>query len=133
MTNMVLDEYGIENLGPGDTLVCNDAFRGGIHFGDLNFFRVIHDEHGKPAFVVSDAAHVFDIGGPVAGGFNTAATSMYEEGLRLSPMLITSSDEPVRSVDQPAAGEHAQPAAHDRRRPCAARHAEGRRGAGARS
>ena len=43
MTNMVLDEYGIENLGPGDTLVCNDAFRGGIHFGDLNFFRVIHD------------------------------------------------------------------------------------------
>ena len=74
MTNMVLDEYGIENIGPGDTLVCNDAFRGGIHFGDLNFFRVIHDEDGKPAFVVSDAAHVFDIGGPVAGGFNNTAT-----------------------------------------------------------
>ena len=46
MTNMVLDEYGIENLGPGDTLVCNDAYRGGIHFGDLNFFRVIHDWTG---------------------------------------------------------------------------------------
>jgi N-methylhydantoinase B len=98
MTNMVLDEYGIENMGPGDTLVCNDAFRGGIHFGDLNFFRVIHDEHGKPAFVLSDAAHVFDIGGPVPGGFNTAATSMYEEGLRLGPMLITSGDRPVRPI-----------------------------------
>jgi N-methylhydantoinase B len=98
MTNMVLDEYGIENLGPGDTLVCNDAFRGGIHFGDLNFFRVIHDEHGKPAFVVSDAAHVFDVGGPVPGGFNTSATTMYEEGLRLSPSLITSADKPVRSM-----------------------------------
>lgn len=98
MTNMVLDEYGLENLGPGDTLVCNDAYRGGIHFGDLNFFRVIHDEDGKPAFVVSDAAHVFDIGGPVAGGFNTSALSMYEEGLRISPTLITSADKPVRSV-----------------------------------
>jgi N-methylhydantoinase B len=98
MTNMVLDEYGIENLGPGDTLVCNDAFRGGIHFGDLNFFRVIHDEHGKPAFIVSDAAHVFDVGGPVPGGFNTGATTMYEEGLRLSPALITSGDQPVRSM-----------------------------------
>jgi len=98
MTNMVLDEYGIENLGPGDTLVCNDEWRGGIHFGDLNFFRVIHDEHGKPAFVVSDAAHVFDVGGPVPGGFNTSATTMYEEGLRLSPSLITSGDKPVRSM-----------------------------------
>jgi N-methylhydantoinase B len=98
MTNMVLDEYGIENLGPGDTLVCNDAFRGGIHFGDLNFFRVIHDEDGKPAFVVSDAAHVFDIGGPVAGGFNNTASTMYEEGLRLPPTLITASDRPVRST-----------------------------------
>jgi N-methylhydantoinase B len=98
MTNMVLDEYGIENMGPGDTVICNDEWRGGIHFGDLNLFRVIHDAEGKPAFVVSDAAHVFDIGGPVAGGFNTAATSMYEEGLRISPTLITSRDQPVRSM-----------------------------------
>jgi N-methylhydantoinase B len=98
MTNMVLDEYGIENLGPGDTLICNDEWRGGIHFGDLNLFRVVHDEEGRPAFVVSDAAHVFDIGGPVAGGFNTAATTMYEEGLRISPTLITSEDRPVRSM-----------------------------------
>jgi N-methylhydantoinase B len=98
MTNMVLDEYGIENMGPGDTLVCNDAFRGGIHFGDLNFFRVIHDEDGRPAFVVSDAAHVFDIGGPVGGGFNNTATSIYEEGLRIPPMLLMSGDMPVRST-----------------------------------
>ena len=98
MTNMVLDEYGLDNLGPGDTLVCNDAFRGGIHFGDLNFFRVIFDEDGNPAFLLSDAAHVFDIGGPVAGGFNNSARSIYEEGLRLSPMLIMSGGVPVRST-----------------------------------
>jgi N-methylhydantoinase B len=98
MTNMVLDEYGLENLGPGDTLVCNDAFRGGIHFGDLNFFRVLFDDKGEPAFVLTNAAHVFDIGGPVAGGFNNGARNIYEEGLRISPTLIMSGGKPVRSM-----------------------------------
>jgi N-methylhydantoinase B len=96
MTNMVLDEYGVENLGPGDTLVCNDPWRGGIHFGDLNFFRVLFDEAGKPAFVLSDAAHVYDVGGPTPGGFNMGAQSMYEEGLRIPPMLIVSGGVLVR-------------------------------------
>ena len=32
------------------------------------------------------------------GGFNTHAQSIYEEGLRLSPTLITSGDQPVRST-----------------------------------
>jgi N-methylhydantoinase B len=98
MANMVLDEYGLENLGPGDTLVCNDAFRGGIHFGDLNFFRVLFDDDGRPAFVLSDAAHVYDIGGPTPGGFNLSARSMYEEGLRLPPMLIVSGGVTVRTT-----------------------------------
>jgi N-methylhydantoinase B len=96
MANMVLDEYGLENLGPGDTLVCNDAFRGGIHFGDLNFFRVLFGDDGRPAFVLSDAAHVYDIGGPTPGGFNMTATSMYEEGLRIPPTLIVSGGVMVR-------------------------------------
>ncbi|MCW2761623.1 MAG: hyuB1 [Marmoricola sp.] len=98
MTNLVLGEYGVGNLGPGDTLLCNDSFRGGIHNADLNLFRVVHDEHGKPAFVITDAAHVFDVGGPSAGGFNLQAENMFEEGLRIPPTLLTSGDVPVRSA-----------------------------------
>ena len=98
MTNIVLGEYGVDNLGPGDVLLCNDSFRGGIHNADLNLFRVLHDEDGKPAFVITDAAHVFDIGGPSAGGFNLQAESMFEEGLRIPPTLLTSGDVPVRST-----------------------------------
>jgi N-methylhydantoinase B len=96
MANMILDEYGLENLGPGDTLVCNDPWRGGVHYGDLNFFRVLFDETGKPAFVLSDAAHVYDIGGPTPGGFNMGAQTMYEEGIRIPPMLIVSGGVMVR-------------------------------------
>jgi N-methylhydantoinase B len=97
MTNMVLDEWGIENLGPGDTLVCNDPWRGSIHYPDVNLFRPVFVE-GELAFVLTDASHLVDIGGPVAGGFNNAATTMFEEGVRIPPILITSGDVPVRST-----------------------------------
>jgi N-methylhydantoinase B len=97
LVNMVLDEWGIENLGPGDTIVCNDSWRGSIHFSDLNLIRPVFVD-GELAFILSDAAHIVDIGGPVPGGFNSTATTMYEEGLRIPPMLITSGDVPVRST-----------------------------------
>ncbi|MDT7726557.1 MAG: N-methylhydantoinase [Actinomycetota bacterium] len=97
MTNMVLDEWGYENLGPGDTLFCNDPWRGSIHFPDVNLFRPVFWKD-ELAFVLTDATHITDIGGPVAGGFNARATTFFEEGLRVPPTLITSGGKPVRST-----------------------------------
>jgi N-methylhydantoinase B len=97
MTNFVLDEWGMENLGPGDTIVCNDPWRGAIHLPDVNLLRPVFWE-GEPLFVLSDATHIVDIGGPVPGGFNNAAEDFFAEGLRIPPMLITSGDVPVRST-----------------------------------
>ncbi|MQA78600.1 MAG: hydantoinase B/oxoprolinase family protein [Streptosporangiales bacterium] len=97
MTNMVLDEWGYQNLGPGDTLFCNDPWRGSIHFLDVNLFRPVFWKD-EIAFVLTDATHITDIGGPVAGGFNAGATTHFEEGLRVPPTLITSAGKPVRST-----------------------------------
>lgn len=97
MVNLVIDEWGLDNLGPGDTIICNDTWRGAIHFPDVNLFRPIFWE-GEPLFILSDASHIVDIGGPVPGGFNNQARTYYEEGLRIPPMLITSGDVPVRST-----------------------------------
>ena len=97
MTNLVLDEWGLDNLGPGDTIFCNDSWRGSIHFPDVNLFRPVFYD-GELAFILSDATHITDIGGPVPGGFNGQAQSFFEEGLRVPPMLITSGDKPVRST-----------------------------------
>lgn len=97
MMNFVADEWGLENLGPGDTLVCNDPWRGSIHLPDVNLFRPVFWE-GELIFLLSDAAHIVDIGGAVAGGFNNGAREVFEEGLRLPPMLITSGGQPVRST-----------------------------------
>lgn len=97
MTNMVVEEWGIDNLQPGDTLICNDPYRGSIHNPDVNLFRPIFWE-GEPVFVLSDAAHILDIGGPVPGGLVNSAQTLFEEGLRIPPMLILSGDVPVRST-----------------------------------
>jgi N-methylhydantoinase B len=97
MTNMVVDEWGLENLGPGDTLVCNDPWRGSIHIPDVNLFRPVFWE-GEPVFILSDASHMVDMGGPIPGSYNNEAREVYAEGLRLPPMLITSGDQPVRST-----------------------------------
>ncbi|HZZ51360.1 MAG TPA: hydantoinase B/oxoprolinase family protein [Pseudonocardia sp.] len=97
MTNIVMDEWGYDNLGPGDTLFCNDPWRGSIHFPDVNLFRPVFWK-GEPVFVLTDATHITDIGGPVAGGFNSRAVTHFEEGLRVPPILITSGGKPVRST-----------------------------------
>lgn len=97
MANMMLKEYGLENLGPGDTIFSNDPWRGGIHFPDINFFRPVYWE-GKPVFLLSDASHFIDTGGAVAGGFNQKARLYFEEGVRIPPTLIISNDVPVRSA-----------------------------------
>lgn len=97
MMNFIVDEWGSENFGPGDTIVCNDPWRGSIHLPDVNLFRPVFWE-GELVFYLSDAAHLVDIGGGVAGGFNNVATEVFEEGLRIPPMLITSGDKPVRST-----------------------------------
>jgi N-methylhydantoinase B len=97
MANMVMDEWRYENIGPGDTLFCNDPWRGSIHFPDVNLFRPVFWKD-EPVFLLTDATHITDIGGPVAGGFNSAATTHFEEGLRVPPTLITSGGKPVRST-----------------------------------
>jgi N-methylhydantoinase B len=97
MANFVMDEWGMENLGPGDTVICNDPWRGSIHMPDVNLFRGVFWE-GEPILLLSDASHLIDIGGPQPGGWNNYATEFFAEGLRIPPMLITSGDKPVRSA-----------------------------------
>lgn len=82
-----VEEYGVENLGPGDVLISNDPYRTGNHNNDLNFIRPVFVE-GRIVGFVNLNAHQLDMGGVVPGGFSATKTNVYENGLVISPRLL---------------------------------------------
>ncbi|MSR13936.1 MAG: hydantoinase B/oxoprolinase family protein [Gammaproteobacteria bacterium] len=92
-----IEEYGVENLKPGDVLLCNDPYRVGTHVNDTCFIRPVFYQ-GKPIAFVNARAHQLDMGGVTPGGFSGIKTNVYENGLVLGPMLLFQNDKPVRST-----------------------------------
>ncbi len=90
-------EFGLERLVPGDVLICNDPFRVGNHVNDMCFIRPVFHAGELVSFVVI-RAHQLDMGGTIPGGFSLMKTSMYENGLVMSPQLIFHADAPVKEV-----------------------------------
>jgi N-methylhydantoinase B len=96
-TRNVVDEFGPENLVPGDVIVCNDPQRQGSHAPDCNFVRPVFWQGTAAAFVIMKT-HLIDMGGTVPGGLSFAKHNRFEDGLFLPPMLLYHQDKPVRST-----------------------------------
>ena len=62
-------EFGVENLRPGDVLVCNDPIRVGTHPNDICFTRPIFRDDAIVGFVAIQP-HMIDVGGTVPAGFS---------------------------------------------------------------
>lgn len=92
-----IEEYGVENLRPGDVLICNDPYRVGNHVNDTCFIRPVFHA-GRPVAFVNVRAHQLDMGGVTPGGFSATKANCYENGLVLGPMLLFKEDRPVRST-----------------------------------
>src|SRR5262249_27736725 len=57
-----LRAYGVEQLGPGDMLVTNDPYRGGVHLNDVTVIAPVYV--GDELFgYVANLAHHVDVGG----------------------------------------------------------------------
>ena len=92
-----VEEFGLENLRPGDVLITNDPYRVGLHVNDVSFIRpVFHDN--KIVSFVAVRAHQLDIGGTVPGGFSATKRNVYETGLVIAPTLLYRNDKPVRTT-----------------------------------
>ena len=75
-------------LGPGDVALVNDPFRGGTHLPDITAVAPVFVKGGrKPAFYVANRAHHSDVGG-MSPGSMPLAREIYQEGLRLPPILL---------------------------------------------
>jgi N-methylhydantoinase B/oxoprolinase/acetone carboxylase alpha subunit len=75
-------------LSSGDVALVNDPFRGGTHLPDITAVSgVFLKGRTKPAFYVANRAHHADVGG-MSPGSMPLAREIYQEGLRIPPILI---------------------------------------------
>jgi N-methylhydantoinase B len=80
----VLERYG-NDLHPGDAIVLNDPYRGGMHLPDIFMFMPIFHADALQGFSVVICHHT-DVGGRVAGSNASDSTEIFQEGLRI-PVL----------------------------------------------
>ena len=80
-------QYFGDRLRPGDLYLLNDPYHGGNHLPDLTVLLPVFVE-GRLAFWSINRAHQHDIGGATHGGYNPAATEIWQEGIRIPPLKL---------------------------------------------
>ncbi|MBB6216089.1 N-methylhydantoinase B [Anaerosolibacter carboniphilus] len=84
----VLAKYG-DNIKEGDIFIVNDPYWGGNHLPDIGIITPVFYQ-GELVFFTVSRAHHGDIGGAVAGSYNTGATEIFQEGIRIPPTKVAS-------------------------------------------
>jgi N-methylhydantoinase B len=74
-------------LAPGDVVVFNDPYQGGMHLPDIFMVMPIFRDGRLLGFSVVIAHHC-DVGGRVPGSNASDSTEIYQEGLRIAPMKL---------------------------------------------
>jgi N-methylhydantoinase B len=74
-------------IRPGDLFLLNDPYHGGNHLPDLTVLLPVFVDR-EVAFWSINRAHQHDIGGATHGGYNPAATEIWQEGLRIPPLKL---------------------------------------------
>ena len=74
-------------IHPGDVFLLNDPYHGNNHLPDLTAFVPVFVDD-ELAFWSINRAHQSDIGGSTHGAYNPAATEIWQEGLRITPLKL---------------------------------------------
>lgn len=92
-----LKEIPLSEIEPGDVIVHNDPYRGGLHTPEHTLFCPVYVDGELVAFTVA-IGHVAEVGGMVPGGFPSEATEIFHEGIRVPPVKIRKRGEDVVEV-----------------------------------
>ncbi|MFK8253221.1 hydantoinase B/oxoprolinase family protein [Ancylobacter terrae] len=76
-----------DDLAPGDVVILNDPYQGGMHLPDIFMFKPIFADGALFGYSVVIAHHC-DVGGRVPGSNASDSTEIYQEGLRIPPMKL---------------------------------------------
>lgn len=82
----VLDAYG-GTFVPGDIVILNDPYQGGMHLPDIFMFKPIFTGDTLHGFSVVITHHC-DMGGRVPGSNAADSTEIFQEGLRIPPLKL---------------------------------------------
>ena len=74
---------------PGDQAIVNDPFAGGTHLNDVTLVAPAFASGGALLGWVANRAHHADLGGMAPGSMPADATEIFQEGLRVPPVLLT--------------------------------------------
>ncbi len=86
-----------DDLFPGDVIILNDPYDGGMHLPDIFMFKPIFAGERLLGFSVVIAHHC-DVGGRVPGSNASDSTEIFQEGLRIAPMKLYERGRPNRTL-----------------------------------
>jgi N-methylhydantoinase B len=92
----ILKEFG-GTLVPGDVVMVNDPFAGGMHLPDVFVVKPVFIQSRLVA-IVATVAHHADLGGMVPGSMSPYAEECYQEGLRIPPVRLFAAGKPEHGV-----------------------------------
>ncbi|ACL58331.1 hydantoinase B/oxoprolinase family protein [Methylobacterium nodulans] len=82
----LMRHYG-DDLHPGDVIIFNDPYDGGMHLPDIFMFKPIFAGPRHVGFSVVICHHC-DVGGRVPGSNASDSTEIFQEGLRIPPLKL---------------------------------------------
>ena len=84
-----------DSVRPGDQIILNDPFAGGTHLNDITVVAPCFTDDGRLGGWAANRAHHADVGGMAPGSIPPEAVEVYQEGLRIPPVLLTPEVEAV--------------------------------------
>ena len=88
--------YGPDQLEPGDGILVNDPYLGGVHLNDITLISPVFTD-GRIAGYLANIAHHVDVGGGAPGSISVSA-EIYQEGLVIPPVRFVKRGEIDRDL-----------------------------------
>jgi N-methylhydantoinase B len=88
--------YGADTLAPGDGILVNDPYLGGVHLNDITLVSPVFRERRLVGYVANIAHHV-DVGGGAPGSIGVSS-EIYQEGLVIPPVRFVKDGQIDRDV-----------------------------------
>jgi N-methylhydantoinase B len=91
-----IQTYGAEHLQPGDGILINDPYLGGVHLNDITLITPVFYRDDLVGYVANIAHHV-DVGGGAPGSIGVSS-EIYQEGMIIPPVRFVKAGEIDRDL-----------------------------------